>query len=47
MEEEDEGPLEPPPRPIISPGFGYYYPAKIYELPARTPAYAAQIMAPM
>jgi len=38
--EEEEMPVVPmPARPIISPGFGYYYPSRIYELKAGTPGY--------
>jgi len=35
-------PPEPPPMPppIVSPGFGYYYPSRIYELRSGTPGYS-------
>lgn len=38
---ETDEELPEPPRPIISQGFGYYYPSRIYELRAGTPGYSS------
>jgi len=31
---------------LNAPGFGYYYPSRIYQLPAKTPGFQQQAAAP-